>query len=117
MAGNIPGFTYSVNLGVDQIDSVARFINRSAGKGVLPATGGRVVGVRTTKGRVGNAVSVTKTGIEFVEAGGVIADGDDIATDNLGRAIKADAVAGHKVIGVAHGAAAGAGIFIPVLLA
>lgn len=114
MAGNIPGLAYTLDLGVDQIDSVARFIDRSNGVGVLPAAGGRVVGVRTTKGRTGEGVAVTRNGKEFVEAGGVIADGDDLATDNLGRAVKAEV--GQTVVGVAFGAASGAGIFIPVLL-
>lgn len=115
MAWEQPGFSFTLVAAADLSASQFRFINvDNTGKGAVPAAGGRAVGVRNNKPKANEAATVVASGISIVEAGAAITAGDQVSTDNTGRAITAGA--GNQIHGVALETASGAGVFIAVLL-
>ena len=117
MAYEIPGFSFTLPAAADLSATQFRFVNvDGSGKAAVPAAGGRVCGVRNNKPKANEAATIVNSGISIVEAGGAITVGDDVATDNAGRAVAA-AGATTIVAGIALETASGAGIKIAVLLA
>lgn len=117
MAYEIPGFSFTLPAGQDFRTGAGqfRFVNiNTAGKAVVPALGGQVVGVRQIRPNLNEACTIVSSGISFVEAGGVIATGAEVTADATGRVVAA--AAGQRVHGIAFEAASGAGIQIAVYL-
>lgn len=82
-----------------------RFVTNA---GAYPAAGGRVLGVTPDGGVSGDTVSAIVAGLILVEAGGVIAVGDVIASDATGRAVAQTATqagAGTVTAAIAGGSA------------
>jgi hypothetical protein len=81
--------------------------------GLVTAATDTVVGVLQNKPQgVGHAATVALSGISHVEAAGVIAAGDTVAPDAVGRASSSAT----NVVGIAIHSAAAAGQLVPVLL-
>lgn len=80
-------------------------------------TGFRPVGILTDQvgAASGDAVSVQMAGIAKVEAGAVVAAGDLIVCDSVGRGITSTA-AGDFVVGIALEAASGAGVIFSLAM-
>lgn len=104
MAYRVPGFRFSlvalaaIDTGINnQYGNLAVDVN-NAGLAVLPAAGGRIVGVIEDPCLAGEVVSVTKSGIVNIWAAGAVTAGADVQIDAAGMVL--DAVAG-TVIGVA----------------
>lgn len=116
MAYEVPGFSYTLVAAVDLDGSLFRGVDvNNAGKAVLPAAAGRIVGFINNKAKTGEAVTVIKSGIVQAEASAAIAAGDDVMVDNTGR-VATLAGAGAVKVGVALEPASAAGIIIAVLL-
>lgn len=114
MAYEIPGFSYTLPAGVDLSALLFRAVDIDENsKAVLPAAGGRIVGVLNNRAKANEAATIIQTGIVQVEAGAAVTAGDDVEVDEQGRAITL--AAGAKV-GVAFESASAAGIIIAVLL-
>lgn len=79
------------------------------------SAGGKVYGVLIDDPRAGEIGTVQTYDAVKVEAGAAVAIGDEIQSDNVGRAITA-ATTGHQILGIAEEAATGAGSLIRVLL-
>lgn len=73
----------------------------------------KVYGVAPYDVEAGDAMAVEIAGIALVEAGGVVAVGDDVSADAQGCAVKTGS---GEVAGTARSAAAGAGELIQVFL-
>lgn len=118
-AYEIPGFSFSLpsdtDLSVKATSGQFRFgkIN-SSGEWVVPSAGGTAIGVRQNNPKAGEATTIVRTGIVFVEASEAIAIGDPISTTVNGRAQVA--AGGESVLGMAMTAAGGAGELCSVLL-
>lgn len=80
------------------------------------AAGVKVLGVSVFDAQIGEAVAVVVTGTAIIEAGAAIANGDDLVTDDQGRAIPATGAPGERVFSDAMGIATGAGKLVEVLL-
>ena len=119
MAYEIPGFSFPLPSGADFSQANGgkqfRFCDISSlGKVVNPAAGGSVIGVRYNRCQANEAATVVNSGIAIVEAGGVLAPGDLVATNAVGQAVKA--TAGQVTVGRAFETATGVGIQVAVLL-
>jgi hypothetical protein len=116
MAYEIPGFSFTLPSAADLSATQFRFVNADAtGKAAVPAAAGRVIGVRQNKPKANEATTIVASGISMVEAGAAVTAGDDVASDNVGRAITA-AGATTIVAGIALETASAAGVIIAVLL-
>ncbi len=91
-----------------------RFVTlNAAGNAALSTAGGDSEGVLQNNPVSGASGTIWRNGISKVEAGGVIAIGDNIASDATGRGVAA--VAGDVILGVAKGAAGAAGVFFDMI--
>lgn len=117
-AYEIPGFSYTLPSGADFTGAVGqyRFVNMDAsGNAVNPSAGGECVGVRQNKPNVGQATTIVKDGVVWVEAGEAISIGDDITPGAAGEAF-IGATIGETIVGRAVTAGTGAGSIVSVLL-
>lgn len=116
MAYEIPGFSFTLPAGADFSGGKQfRFCDvASTGKVVNPTAGDSVVGVRYTKSKADEAVTIVHSGIAIVEAAGAITAGALVATDVNGCAVAA--AAGDVTVGRALETSTGSGIQIAVLL-
>lgn len=106
----------SVEAGSDLSARQYRFMVFTNGKLAVASTGGNADGVLQDKPDASGKVGlVAIAGISKMEAGEQLAAGDPVASDSVGRAVKAD-VTGNVVLGVAMEAASGAGSIIGVRL-
>lgn len=84
---------------------------------VVPnAAGAKVLGVSAFDAAMGEPVAVVATGTAMILTGAAVTEGDDIITDNQGRAIPATGAAGERVFADALTGATGAGKLIEVIL-
>ena len=118
MAYEIPGFTFSLPSGADFFTGGAQFrfaaIN-AAGQAINPTLGGLAVGVRYTKAKIGEAVTIVQSGIALVESGdATIVAGTLVASTAVGTARAA--VVGDYVVGQALETSSATGVVIAVLL-
>lgn len=82
-----------------------------------PDTAGvKVLGVAASDAVIGEPYGVTVTGTAIIEAGAAVSVGDDIITDNQGRAIPATGTAGERPFGDALTGATAAGKLFEILL-
>ena len=121
------GGDYVLNRGFHADGAITQFRLVKAGsdsRHVTPAAvaGERVLGVcqetisaaDATSERV---VNIAILGVSLVEAGGVVAAGARVKTDNVGRVVAAaEGVGNEEIVGVAFDAASAAGDWIAVLL-
>lgn len=115
----IPGFSFSLpsdtDLSVKTTSGQFRFGKmNSTGEWVAPSAGGVALGVRQNNPKTGEATTIVRSGIVFVEASEAISIGDAISTTANGRAQVA--AGGESVLGTAITAAGGAGELCSVLL-
>jgi len=85
----------------------ARFVTHAGAQATI--LGEKVLGVSSTDAATGKAVAIAALGVAIVDAGGVIAVGDDIITDANGKAVVDPPLGTEYIIGQARtvGAAGG----------
>lgn len=84
---------------------------------VIPnAAGAKVLGVAVFDGAEGEPVAVVATGTASILTGAAVNEGDDIITDNQGRAIPAAGAEGERPFADALTGATAAGKLIEVIL-
>jgi hypothetical protein len=76
----------------------------------------RALGVVQVGAVDGDPVCIVTQGVVPVMAGGIIAAGDDLISDATGHVVAAAASGVQNLVGIAWGAAAGAGVLVPVKL-
>ena len=101
--------------GADLSASQYRFVEQTntGAVTVCDTAGEKALGVLQNDPALGQAATIAYGGIVRVEAGGVIAIGDNIATDALGRAV--NATNGQTILGEAMSATSAAGQIVSVL--
>lgn len=111
----IRNFAYALNAAADfSTAGQFRFVTiNAAGDAALSSAGGDSEGVLQNNPVSGAAGTIWRGGISKVEAGGVVAIGDNIASDATGRGVVA--VAGDAILGVAKAAAGAAGVFFDMV--
>ena len=112
---SIRNFAYALNAAADfSTAGQFRFVTIDAsGEAALSSAGGDSEGVLQNNPTAGAAGTVWMGGISKVEAGAVVAIGDNSASDATGRGVVA--VAGDAILGVAKAAAGAAGVFFDMV--
>lgn len=108
--------TLTRTAGADLSASQNRFVEQAntGAVTVCNTAGEKALGVLYNDPTSGQAATVAYDGVVRVVAGGVVAIGDSIATDNQGRAV--NATTGQTILGEALSAATAAGQIVSVLL-
>lgn len=118
MAYEIPGFSFplpaAANYSVAATSGQFRLVKNTGGKAETTAAGQHAIGMRQNTPRLNEATTIVGSGIVFGECGAAVANGDLLASDSVGRVVKA--VAGDYIIGEALETGSAAGILIAVLL-